>query len=69
MTKTPEQKLEAAREREAVASSNLQAAAEMFVGLADKAEALDELHAAAKTYTNAMHQRSRCEKHVREASS
>lgn len=27
----------------------------------------DDLRAAAKKYTNAMHQRSRCEKHKREA--
>ena len=63
-TTTPEERLQAAEKREAIAWDNLANAARLFAGAEHLAEAL---RAAAKRWTNAHHQTSRCRKHLAEA--
>lgn len=59
-------KLAAASKREKDAAHALADAA-LDYAKRQTPQRLGELCGAAKTYTNAMHQRSRCEKHAREA--
>ena len=66
----PIEALAAAKVREGQATRGLTYAAEKYALAVERSNAVemqaakDELKAAAKRYTNAMHQRSRCEKHV-----
>ena len=67
MSSTPAERLTRAAASEQRAWDRLRAAARLLDDTSTSTA--DELRAAAKAWTNAMHQRSRCEKHVREASS
>ena len=67
MPRTPEERLAAARENEERALYRLECAAKRRAEEGAYPGPVEDLKAAAKAWTNAYHQRSRCEKHMREA--
>lgn len=65
MSKTASERLTKAQANEAEKLATLEDAARGFA--LDEQDAVEKLKAAAKAWTNAYHQRSRCEKHVRDS--